>query len=73
MNRFQKRASYRLVYLYEKLSIFIKSPDFNEIIDFNEIKEIKEITDNQFSKRELIPFSVLLHENFQCFGPNHDI
>ena len=28
---FQKRASYRLVYLYEILSIFIKSPDFNEI------------------------------------------
>ena len=33
---FQKTAFYRLVYLHEILSIFIKSPDF---------KEIKEITD----------------------------
>ena len=55
---FQKRAFYRLVYLHEKLSIFIKSPDFNEITDF---KEITEITDfNQFSKESLIPFSVLV-------------
>ena len=35
---FQKRAFYRLVYLHEILSIFIKSPDFNEI---------KQITDFQ--------------------------
>ena len=28
---FQKTAFYRLVYLHEKLSIFIKSPYFNEI------------------------------------------
>ena len=49
---FQKRASYRLVCLYEKLSIFIKSPDFNEI---------KEISDfSQFSKESLLPFVVLV-------------
>ena len=34
---FQKRALYRLVYLHGILSIFIKSPDFNEI------KEIKQL------------------------------
>ena len=44
LDNFQKRAFYRLVYLHEILSIFIKSPDFNEI---------KEITDfNQIFKRE---------------------
>ena len=38
-----------------KLSIFIKSPDFNEI---------KEITDfSQFSKESLLPFGVLALEN----------
>ena len=49
---FQKTAFYRLVYLHGTLSIFIKSPDFNEI---------KEITDfNQFSKESLLPFSASL-------------
>ena len=35
------------MYLHEKLSIFIKSPDFNEITDFS-----------GFSKETLIPFAV---------------
>ena len=49
---FQKTAFYRLVYLHGILSIFIKSPDFNEI---------KEISDfNQFSKESLLPFSASL-------------
>ena len=47
---FPKRAFYRLVYLYEKLSIYIKSPDFSEITDFSASKQI--------SKESLIPFAV---------------
>ena len=47
---FQKTAFYRLEYLYEKLSILIKSPDFSEITDFS--------ASNQFSKESLIPFAV---------------
>ena len=31
---------YRSVSLHEKLSIFIKSPDFSEITDSKEIKDI---------------------------------
>ena len=51
LSNFQKRAFYRLVYLHQKLWIFIKSPDFNEI---------KEITDfNQILKESLLPFSAL--------------
>ena len=46
--------------LHEKLSIFIKSPDFNEI------KEIKEITDfsdfKQFLKESLLPFGVITYK-----------
>ena len=53
---FQKRAFYRLVYLHEILSIFIKSPDFSEITDIPEIKEISDF--NQFSKESLLPFGV---------------
>ena len=38
------------MYLHEKLSIFIKSPDFNEITDFSASKQI--------SEESLIPFAV---------------
>ena len=42
------------MYLYEKLWIFIKSPDFNEI---------KEITDfKQFSKESLLPFGDITYK-----------
>ena len=55
---FQKRALYRLQFLHRKLSIFTKSPDFNEI---TEIKEIKQISDfSQFSKESLLPFGVFI-------------
>ena len=57
-NKFQKIAFYRLVYLYEILSIFIKSPDFSEITDIQEIKELSDFS--QFSKESLIPFGVLI-------------
>ena len=36
---FQKRALYRLQFLHRKLSIFTKSPDFNEITDFSASKK----------------------------------
>ena len=47
---FQKRALYRLQFLHRKLSIFTKSPDFNEITDFSASK--------QFSKDSLLPFKL---------------
>ena len=37
---FQKIAFCRLVYLHEILSIFIKSPDFNEIKEISDFKQI---------------------------------
>ena len=36
---FQKRALYRLQFPHRKLSIFTKSPDFNEIKDIKEIRD----------------------------------
>ena len=44
------------MYLHEKLSIFIKSPDFSEITDSKEIKDISDFS--QFSKESLLPFGV---------------
>ena len=49
---FPKRAFYHLVYLYEKLSIFIKSPDFSVITDFSDSKG--------FSKESLPPVVVFV-------------
>ena len=46
------------MYLYEILSIFIKSPDFSEITDIQEIKELSDFS--QFSKDSLLPFGVFI-------------
>ena len=51
-NKFQKTAFYRLVYLHEILSIFIKSPDFNEIKEITDFKQFyfnKDLPNEQIS------------------------
>ena len=70
-NNFSNQRPYRSVHLCGKLHGFSSNDQI--LRKMNIFHEIKEITDfNQFSKRAFYR-SVLLHENFQCFGPNHDI
>ena len=40
LTNFQKRALYRLQFLHRKLSIFTKSPDFNDIKEIANFFEI---------------------------------
>ena len=59
---FQKRAFYRLLYLSE---ILPKCTDFK---DFQEIACTLLLVQNTNFSNQMLYRSVLLHENFQCFG-----